>query len=81
MVLAVAPRLVVGLTGGEEVAPQGERVWEDTHLRLLPSDTGQNYRNLYTGEIVRSVPLPGGGYGLRMASVLANFPVAMLERM
>jgi (1->4)-alpha-D-glucan 1-alpha-D-glucosylmutase len=78
--ITAAPRLVVGLTRGEAIAPLGEAVWEDSML-VLPADAvAQSYRNALTGEMVKSEPLPQGGQGLALSRVFATFPVALLER-
>jgi (1->4)-alpha-D-glucan 1-alpha-D-glucosylmutase len=80
MVVTVTPRLVVGLTGGKEVAPLGEEVWGDTMLLLPEEDRGRRYRQLLTGEVL-AVEDAAGGPGLAMAKVLAEFPVALLIRL
>jgi (1->4)-alpha-D-glucan 1-alpha-D-glucosylmutase len=78
-VIAAAPRLVVGLTRGEEVAPLGEGVWEND-LLVLPGDVAdQSYRNVLTGETVASTPQSEGVHGLPLARIFATFPVALLE--
>jgi (1->4)-alpha-D-glucan 1-alpha-D-glucosylmutase len=77
VVLVVVPRLVVGLAGGDERAPVGPGVWEETLLVLPPGMAGWSYRNLYTGEVLT----PGtedGTPSLPLAAVLACFPVALL---
>lgn len=72
--------MVVGLTRGEEIAPLGGAVWEDSRL-LLPSNVGgQSFRNVLTGEAIASEPHPDGGYALPLARVFAAFPMALLER-
>jgi len=78
--LAVVPRLVFRLTGGSGQPPLGPEVWKETRL-VLPSDhAGRHYRNVFTGEVLAAGEQDGGG-ALLMASVLAHFPVALLERM
>ncbi len=71
--IVVAPRLVVGLTEGAETPPLGEGVWGDTQLPIPDAKSGQRYRNIFTGEV-----LTVAGNGLRLADVLARFPVALL---
>jgi len=56
----------------------GSLVWEDSQL-ILPKEFGsEQYRNIFTGEIIRAA-----GYnehaGLSLAEVFAVFPVAVLE--
>ncbi|TAK28347.1 MAG: malto-oligosyltrehalose synthase [Chloroflexota bacterium] len=78
--IIVVPRLVVGLTGGEEVAPTGPDVWEDTAL-LLPKDrAGQAYQNLFTGEVLETTVWEDQA-ALPLADIFSIFPVALLERL
>ncbi|MHB1133382.1 MAG: malto-oligosyltrehalose synthase [Chloroflexota bacterium] len=77
-VVAVAPRLVAGLTNGEERPPLGD-VWGATAL-LLPEEKGRRYRNLLTGEEMTVADTPAGP-ALRLADALRHFPVALLERL
>lgn len=79
-VIVAVPRLIVGLTEGARIPPTGEKVWADTRLVLPADGAGQSYRDVFTGATLRSAPLGEGAFGLEMASVLADFPVAMLER-
>ena len=79
-VVAAVPRLVAGLTHGEEVAPLGREVWGDARLVLSGSEPPGDYRNVLTDETVRSEPLPEGGQGLPLSQIFASFPVALLER-
>ncbi len=77
-VVAVAPRLVVGLAG-TGYWPMGDQVWGDTWLRLPEEDRGKRYRNVLTGEVL-PVEDGAGAPGLALARVLAGFPVALLSR-
>ncbi|HEY1016974.1 MAG TPA: malto-oligosyltrehalose synthase [Herpetosiphonaceae bacterium] len=77
--LVIAPRLVVGLAGGEPVPPVGA-LWDDTWLALPEAAAGQRYRNLLTGEIV-AVSDHNHAACLPLAAALARFPVALLERL
>jgi (1->4)-alpha-D-glucan 1-alpha-D-glucosylmutase len=74
-VIAVAPRLVVGLTGGVARAPVGAEVWGETRLRLPGELAGARYRDVLTGR-----ELAADSDGLPLAEVLATLPVALLER-
>jgi (1->4)-alpha-D-glucan 1-alpha-D-glucosylmutase len=78
-VLVVAPRLVVGLTGGAEKPPLGRDVWKDTALALSPDLAGKSYRHLFTGEWLPAENF-GGTMGLSSAAIFGHFPVALLER-
>lgn len=77
-VLAVVPRLVVGLVAGAERSPVGTEVWKDTRLLLPSAEMKGRYRNILTGEVL--VPEDSEPSALPMAAVLANFPVALLHR-
>ncbi len=77
--IIVAPRLVVGLTGGEAQPPLGEEIWGDTWLALPIEHAGRRYRNLFTGEELTATNRDGT-LGLPLAALCAHFPVALLER-
>jgi (1->4)-alpha-D-glucan 1-alpha-D-glucosylmutase len=77
--LVVVPRLVVGLTGGEERPPLGADVWGDTWLALPPEYAGRRYRNHFTGEELTATDRDGIT-GLPLAALCAHFPVALLEQ-
>ncbi|MBI4320342.1 MAG: malto-oligosyltrehalose synthase [Chloroflexi bacterium] len=76
-IVVVAPRLVVGLTGGIEQPPVGG-VWRNTSLVLPLGTSTTRYRNIFTGETLVA-QAQGDGLALRLAEVLGNFPVALLE--
>ncbi len=77
-VIVVVPRLSAQLAGGIETPPLGPDSWGDTRL-LLPHRLGsRTYRNLFTGELLRPEEHQGTS-GPAMASVLGQFPVALLE--
>lgn len=78
-VIAVAPALVVALTRGIEHPPVGGEVWMNTRL-LLDDPAGQQYKNVLSGEIL-TVEENQKARGLFLASILNQFPVALLERM
>jgi (1->4)-alpha-D-glucan 1-alpha-D-glucosylmutase len=78
-VLAVTPRLVVGLTGGEERPPLGADAWGDTWLMLPEESASARYRNLFTGQEL-ALGEHGRRLGLPLSRVLETFPVALLER-
>jgi (1->4)-alpha-D-glucan 1-alpha-D-glucosylmutase len=70
--LAVAPRLVATLTRGRDFAVPDADVWGDT---AVSGDViAGRWRNLFTGMEL------DGSEGLRLAELLADFPVALLER-
>jgi maltooligosyltrehalose synthase len=74
----VVPRLVVGLLGSADQLPLG-KVWKDTWLGLPQAESGQIYRNLFTGEELE-VGAHEGIPGLAMSAVCAHYPVALLYR-
>ena len=78
-ILVAIPRLVVGLTGGMEEPPLGEKVWKDTGLQFPVEQGVQRYRNLYTGRMI-SVEKRDGRAALPLSQVFADFPLAFLER-
>jgi (1->4)-alpha-D-glucan 1-alpha-D-glucosylmutase len=76
--IVVVPRLVVGLARENEQPPMGEDVWGQTRL-LFPSHlAGMCYRNLFTGEVLTAETAQGTS-GPLLATVLNQFPVALLE--
>jgi (1->4)-alpha-D-glucan 1-alpha-D-glucosylmutase len=78
-VIVVAPRLVYGLCRRRLMVPVGTRVWGETRLFWPGAREGVEYRNQFTGEILQVARLESHA-GLRMAEVLATFPVALLHR-
>jgi (1->4)-alpha-D-glucan 1-alpha-D-glucosylmutase len=79
MVIAVAPRLAVRLTGGAETWPLGRSAWRNTWLVLPREPVGRRFKNVLTGAEV--VVQEGDGIaGLPLAEVCHDFPVALLER-
>lgn len=76
--LAVAPRLLARMLGDSGAAPLG-RAWGDATLLLPAAHAGRRYRDVFTGT-AHSVALYSGAPGLPLASLLADFPVALLER-
>lgn len=78
-VLAVVPRLVAGLLGEASVVPVGSALWGDTVLPMPGETRVARYRNVLTGETLASKE-EAGGQVLRVADVLSDCPVALLER-
>ena len=68
--LVIVPRLVVGLTKGEEIAPVGAEVWGDTALDI-PDDL-TTFTNVYTGA---ELAVTDGQ--VKLAEALATFPVGL----
>jgi (1->4)-alpha-D-glucan 1-alpha-D-glucosylmutase len=73
--LVVVPRLVTVLVPEADRPPIGQSVWSDTALPL-PSGIAGCFTNVFTGariEILEGAPLA-------LSTVLAEFPVAILEQ-
>ena len=70
-VVAIAPRFVLGLTGGEDRLPLGDKVWEETRLPL-PGDGA--YIDVFTNARHEGA----GDEGLLLCRALLAFPVALL---
>ncbi|MBN8634246.1 MAG: malto-oligosyltrehalose synthase [Anaerolineae bacterium] len=66
-ILVIVPRLLVGLTDGQERPPTGD-VWGDTRITV----EGGSYRNVFTGEMI-----DGGQVVLSQA--LRYFPIGLFE--
>jgi (1->4)-alpha-D-glucan 1-alpha-D-glucosylmutase len=79
-VIAVAPRFFTRLVGGPGELPLGREVWLGTRIVLPPEAEGGRYRNVFTGEILES-ERQEGGERLYLGEVLADFPVALLEKL
>jgi (1->4)-alpha-D-glucan 1-alpha-D-glucosylmutase len=77
-VLTVVPRLAAPLTDNGARLPLGGDVWGDTCLRLPQDLPGGPYLNLLTGTEVGAVSSETGTL-LRVAEILADFPVALLQ--
>ena len=74
--LTVLPRLLA--RRGVDAVPLGAEYWADTWVEL-PRELAGRYTNVLTRERVASAPA-GDAAGLRLADVLASFPVALLDR-
>ncbi len=72
--IAIVPRLVARLLQGEERLPVGEEAWADTELEIPKELAAKSYRNIFAGTSVEA-----NESKLRVAEVLKEFPVAVLE--
>jgi (1->4)-alpha-D-glucan 1-alpha-D-glucosylmutase len=73
--IVVAPRLLTQVIADGLCC--GEEVWQDTNL-LLPRDAATvEWHNVFTGQTLKSCRV-GEDSVLRMADILADFPVALL---
>lgn len=78
-VVAVAPRLTVGLSGMSVAGAPGEQVWQDTWVTVPSWKSGSVYRNVFTGEHLETVT-QGERQVLPLGLVLNHCPVGLLER-
>jgi (1->4)-alpha-D-glucan 1-alpha-D-glucosylmutase len=77
-VLVVVPRFLTGLLDSPEEPPFGDAVWLDTVLPIPGGLTGQEYRNIFTGETVVTHESEGNTV-LTLGKIFSSFPVALLE--
>ena len=70
-VIAVAPRLITGITGFDSGLPLGA-AWHDTALEL--GDASQSFRNIFTAQTVKAAP----NGRIRLEELFGTFPVALL---
>jgi len=75
--IIVAPRFFPGLLNGDLRLPLGPPIWEDTALILPNEFTNDKWLNVVTGETVTQ---RGADRTMSLAEVIAQFPVALLER-
>ncbi len=77
-IIAVVPVLVVALTEGQQRLPLTGDVWKSTHLLLPDTTSGQQYRNVFTGQMLHSRD-EKGQVSLPLGAIFSQFPVALLE--
>lgn len=75
--VVVVPRLPVRLLPDAHAAPCGEAVWDETYLLMPGVAAGTPMRNIFTGEMI-VLAEHNGRSRLRVAEVLAQFPIALL---
>jgi (1->4)-alpha-D-glucan 1-alpha-D-glucosylmutase len=73
-VVALAPRLVLGLTQAVERPPLGAEVWGETTLPLPKEVPGTRFRNVLTQQTISL----NADRALPLREALAHFPVALL---
>lgn len=78
-IVAVVPRLVVGLVPNAKSLPIGPEVWGDTWVTVPSWKRQSEYRNLLTGETHLSTAVEES-QALNLAQVFGELPVALLER-
>jgi len=78
-VIVVVSRFFTRLTEDPEGLPLGAEVWGNTRIITPFEKPGTRYRNIFTGEIVSSLPEEDLSV-LNLAAVFKNFPFALLEK-
>jgi (1->4)-alpha-D-glucan 1-alpha-D-glucosylmutase len=78
--VVVAPRFFSRLIQKQDELPVGKTVWADMFLSVPFEAAGVSYRNIFTGEIVSSWKY-GDATAFSVSEILANFPVALIEKM
>lgn len=76
-IVVVVPRLVFGLTEGNESQPLGDEVWGETTVNLPAACACGRWQNVLTQESVMHSDRDGGAW-LEIGHVLKSFPVALL---
>ncbi len=67
--------------GVRVAAPQdGAILWEDGRVLLTADAAGVRYRDLFTGELHHPAHAGNGQPALALATLFADFPVALLHR-
>jgi (1->4)-alpha-D-glucan 1-alpha-D-glucosylmutase len=79
VVVTVVPRLIAGVLSDASQPPIGPEVWGDTSITLPTELPGDIYRMAFTGEVIRARTIAGRRQ-IQISDVLADFPVAFLER-
>ncbi|MBN2579612.1 MAG: malto-oligosyltrehalose synthase [Pirellulales bacterium] len=77
VLIVVAPRCLVGLTGGTEKLPLGKSVWEDTRVTVPGEFSLHRLQNLLTGELP-TFKKQKNHWELPLARILKQFPIAAL---
>lgn len=78
-VVAVVPRLTVGLAEPSDHGAWGDEVWRDTWVTVPSWKSGSVYRNIFTGECLETLTQDERQV-LPIGRVLNHCPVGLLER-
>lgn len=78
-VFAVAPRFFTQLMPAPEGSLVGKEVWQDSRIIVPFEEVGVPFRNIFTGEILKTTGRDGAAV-LYLSDVLLNFPVALMAR-
>lgn len=79
-IVTVIPRLLTGVIPDAHTPPLGDEVWKDTWLTLPAWGEGTQVRNIFTGDVLRTVTRDGCQV-LAVGEIFLHSPVAWLERM
>lgn len=79
-IVTVIPRLLTGVIPDAHLAPLGEAVWKETWLTMPDWGEGTQVRNIFTGDVLRTV-IRDGRLVLAVGEIFLHSPVAWLERM
>jgi (1->4)-alpha-D-glucan 1-alpha-D-glucosylmutase len=79
-ILVVVPRFCSRLIRDNSGLPLGTEIWRDTRISLSSGSTATRFRNIFTGEMV-DCDQQKGSIGFMVSDVLADYPVALLERL
>ncbi len=77
--LVIVPRFLTGVSQKPEEVPFGRETWKDSWIIIPDKISGGEFSNIFTGETVREDAREGKRV-LPLDGVLANFPVALLEK-
>jgi (1->4)-alpha-D-glucan 1-alpha-D-glucosylmutase len=77
-IIVVVPRLCARLLAAEIRLPVSESVWGNTAIQV-PGPGKPSFRNVLTGEML-SARHEDGNLELSLASVLGEFPIAVLNQ-
>ena len=77
--VVIIPRFLTHISQNAEEVPFGREIWKDSWVVIPDEMTGGEFFNIFTGETVREDAREGEKV-LPLDAVLANFPVALLER-
>jgi len=78
--LIAAPKFFTRLFNPFEGLPFGEEVWDNSYIVIPSAQEGTEYLNIYTGKTVRAKNI-NGAVALYLSEVIADFPVALLEKL
>jgi (1->4)-alpha-D-glucan 1-alpha-D-glucosylmutase len=79
IVLTIVPRFLTRFIQRENEVPSGREIWEDSRIVIPEEISGNKFKNIFTGETIEKTEQDGQGR-LAIGEILANFPVALLER-